>query len=387
MKAGSICLLAGSALAVLSCGCGQKPGRSAAATPPPSEARAGDLVSLPPGSPALQQIRIAAVQTREVPHDVLTAPGKVEVNPNRVSRVLMPVPGRVRAVLVKLGDPVAEGQALLTVESPEANAAASAFTQAEARLRQASSTQAKAEKDLARIKDLYEHRAAALKDLTSAENDLVQAEALVQQGQAEVREARERLELLGLKPGGQLREVTVRAPIAGKVMEIAVAPGEYRNDTAASLMTIADLSTVWITSNVPEGSIRFIQVGEPVSISLAAFPNETFAGRVTRIADTVDPETRTVKVHAELANPQGRFRPEMFGSIVHSHGVRVLPVVPAGAVVQDEQGPVVYREVAPGVFEKTKVTVEDPRDGFVPVLAGLRSGERVVVDGALLLGH
>jgi cobalt-zinc-cadmium efflux system membrane fusion protein len=387
MKAGSICLLAGSALAVLSCGCGQKPGRSAAATPPPSEARAGDLVSLPPGSPALQQIRAAVVERREIPSAELIAPGTVEVNPNRVSRVVMPVPGRVRAVLVKLGDAVSEGQRLLTLESPEADSARSAFTQADAKLRQALSTQAKAEKDLARIKDLYEHRAAALKDVASAENDVVQAEAAVEQNRAELEEARERLEVLGLKPGEQTREVTVRAPIAGKVLEIAVTPGEYRNDTAASLMTIADLSTVWITSNVPESSIRLIQVGEPVVISLAAFPNESFRGRVIRIADTVDPDTRTVKVQAELANPDGRFRPQMFGRIIHSHGSRVLPVVPAGAVVQGAEGPIVYQEKGQGVFEKTKVVVEDARDGLVPVLSGLQGGERVVVDGAVLLGH
>jgi cobalt-zinc-cadmium efflux system membrane fusion protein len=78
-------------------------------------------------------------------------------------------------------------------------------------------------------------------------------------------------------------------------LEIAVAPGEYRNDTNASLMTIADLKTVWITSNVPESRIRLIQVGERVDIELAAYPGEVFRGQVKRIADTVDPETRTIK--------------------------------------------------------------------------------------------
>ena len=326
------------------------------------------------------------METREIPEEVVAAPGKVEVNPNRVSRVLMPVPGRVHRVMVGLGDAVAEGQALITLESPEADAAISGMNQVRARHRQRLSAQAKTEKDMARIKLLYEHRAAALKDLINGENDLVQAQSEVQASQAEEEEARKRLEMLGLKPDGSEREVTVRAPIAGRVLEIAVAPGEYRTDTAASLMTVADLSTVWVTSNVPEGSIRLVQVGEPLEIVLVAYPNETFRGRVTRIADVVDPETRTVKVHAELANPQGRFRPEMFGSISHSHGLRRVPVVPASAVIQGGQGPIVYREQATGVFERVKVTVEAARNGFVPVLSGLRGGERVVADGALLLG-
>jgi cobalt-zinc-cadmium efflux system membrane fusion protein len=387
MRSKALAWLAASVLGLVACGCGEKTGKSVQASSPPAEARDDVRITLPPGAPALRQIRVAAVETREIPIDELSAPGKVEVDPNRVSRVVMPVAGRIRTVLVRLGDRVTEGQSLLTLESPEADSAISAFGQAQAKLRQAVSTQVKAEKDLARTKDLYEHRAAALKDVSSGENDLVQAEAAVQATQAEVEEARERLGVLGLNPAGDTREVTVRAPIAGKVLDIAVAPGEYRNDTAASLMTIADLSTVWITSNVPESSIRLIQVGEPVLISLAAFPDESFRGRVTRIADMVDPDTRTVKVQAELANPDGRFRPEMFGRILHSHGSRVVPAVPAGAVVQSGQGPVVYIEKDQGVFERTKVVVEDARDGFVPILSGLRGGERVVVDGAVLLGR
>jgi len=99
----------------------------------------------------------------------------------------------------------------------------------------------------------------------------------------------------------------------------------------------------------------------------------------------VDAETRTVKVQAELANPSGRFRPEMFGSIRHSHGPRSVPVVPLGAVIQTGQGAVVYRESGRGVFEKTTVTVGTPRGSYVPVLSGLRVGERVVAEGAVLL--
>ncbi len=387
MKGGIPAFVACGALSLIVCGCSENDSRNVHAVSRRVEARENGNPSLSPSSPALQQIRVAVVETRQIRNDVLSAPGKVEVNPNRVSRVVMPVPGRVRSVLVRLGDAVDEGQPLLTLQSPEADSAMAASSQAEARLRQAISSQAKAEKDLARTKDLYEHRAGALKDVTSAENDMVQAEAFVQQSRAELQAARGRLELLGLEPATSIHEVTVRAPMAGKVMEIAVASGEYRNDTAANLMTIADLSTVWITSNVPEASIRLVQVGEPVLISLSAFPGESFTGRVTRIAGTVDAETRTVKVHAELPNPRGRFLPEMFGNIVHSHGTRVVPVVPAGAVVQSEQGPIVYQERSPGVFEKVKVVVEDPRDGFVPILGGLTGGERVVVDGAVLLGR
>lgn len=362
-------------------------------TPPDSSLAPGvnrenghpEKVVLGPGSPKLRQLRVVAAGVLDVPTEAVTAPGRVEVNPNRVSRVLMPVAGLVRSVDVKLGDAVAEGQVLLTVQSPDAAVALAALSQAEARARQARSALAKAEKDLARIRSLFEHRAAAQKDVAAAENDLAQAQAEVQSADADVRQADERLQLLGLRAGSGTRDVAVRAPIAGKILEIAVAPGEYRTDTSASLMTIADLSTVWVTSNVPESSIRLIELNEPVDISLVAYPGETFHGRVTRIADSVDPETRTVKVQAELANPHGRFRPEMFGNISHSHGVRKLPAVPSGAVLLNGQGAFVYRELSAGVFEKNAVKLGALIEGYYPVVEGLRPGDRVVADGALLL--
>ena len=179
----------------------------------------------------------------------------------------------------------------------------------------------------------------------------------------------------------------MRAPIGGKVLEIAVAPGEYRNDPNTSLMTIADLSSVWVTSQVPESSIRLIQKGERIDIELAAYPGELFHGRVERIADTVDPQTRTVKVQTELSNRDGRLRPEMFGNIHHSHGSRSVPVVPANAIVQSEDGATVLVEESATEFERIRITPGENKDGVVAVLSGLNGGERVVTDGAILLSN
>ena len=372
------------ALALAGCGTGGEANKRPDTSVPVAVSPAGE-VALEPGSAKLKQIRVAQVEVREVSLEEIRAPGKVELDPNRVSHLLMPVPGRVREVLVKLGDAVLEGQTLMTIESPEAVSAAAAHRRSLAELRQAKSAQAKAEKDLSRIRDLYEHRAAALKDFSNAENDLVQAQAAVEQVQSQEEETRQRLEMLGLRPDGNPGSVAVRAPIQGKVLEIGVAPGEYRNDTAASLMTIADMSTVWITSNVPEGQIRLILPGERVEVELSAYPRELIHGTVKRIADTVDPETRTVKVQAELPNPGGRFRAEMFGRIHHSHGLRAMPVVPAAALVQEADGTFVYVEIRPGVFRRTRVSASEARDGVVPIPSGLRGGERIVVDGVFQL--
>jgi len=150
-------------------------------------------------------------------------------------------------------------------------------------------------------------------------------------------------------------------------------------------MTVADLSSVWVASDVPENYIRFIQRGERLEINLVAYPGETFAGRVTRIADTVDPQTRTVKVMAELDNSRGRFRPEMFGTIHHIESIRQAVVVPAATIIQEEGQSIIFVEKGPGRFEQMPVAVGKRRGDMTPVLSGLAAGQRVVVDGGMLL--
>src|SRR5262249_40088673 len=168
----------------------------------------------------------------------------------------------------------------------------------------------------------------AQKEVLGAENDFAQASGAVEASRAAHEQAARKLALLGLKPSDFHQRIQVKAPISGKVLEVAVAPGEYRTDTATPLMTIADLSVVWVSADAPENAIRLIKVGDRVALTFVAYPGEVFAGRVARIADVLDKDTRTIKVHVEMQNPQGRFRPEMFATMRHSAGSRPLPLVP-----------------------------------------------------------
>lgn len=362
---------AAAALCLIWCcaGCGRGPA-------PAPAAQAG-------GQPA--HLRTAVVETKEFAVDEIVAPGRVEVNPNRVSKVLMPVPGRIRRVLVNLGDAVTEGQALVVLESPEAGLALAAQVQAQSQVQQAKTTLARAEKDLDRARELNANKAAPLKDVINAEAEVDLARAALAQAQAGAEESLHRLGMLGLDPAHHTHEITVAAPIPGKVLEVSVAPGELRNDTNQPLMTIADLGSVWVTSQVPESSIRLVHAGEPVQIELLAYPGETFRGRVRRIADTVDEETRTVKVQAELDNRDGRLRPEMFARIRHSHGARRLACVPASAVLHSGGSAWVMVERGAGRYEKRRIETGESANGEIPVVRGVEAGERVVVDGAALL--
>jgi cobalt-zinc-cadmium efflux system membrane fusion protein len=360
-----------------------------AATPAetrPAATPAPNVVALPADSPMLAQIKRDRVRTMELPTDEVVAPGKIEANPNRVSKIVLPVAGRVSNVLVKTGDAVKKDQPLLTITSPDADAAMSAYLSAQANVTQAQAALGKAQADFDRASDLFEHNAIAKKEVLTAESALAQAKAAREQAQAAREQALRRLEVLGLRPGEFQQQVVLRSPLAGKVLELSVVPGEYRNDTSANVMTIADLGTVWVTSQVPESYIRFVQVGEKVEISLVAYPGDVFEGRVSRIADVVDPQSRTVKVQAEMDNRLGRFRPEMYGSIHHIESVTKTTVVPFAAVVANNDGhSVVFVETAPGTFEQRQVTVGRRAGDLVRVTAGVKDGETIAVDGVMLL--
>jgi membrane fusion protein, heavy metal efflux system len=389
-------LLLGSIFTLLA-GCEGK--QKAASIPSPTPQAPPGIVTIPPDSPKLAQIRVEPLRLVNLPAGEVTAPGKVEANPNRISRVPLPVSGRVTRVLVKLGDSVAAGQPIMMIESPEANDASanyaqseSVITQASATLTQANLATAKAKADYERAAALFGREAVSQKEMLNAKSQYEQSTAAAEQAAAAVEHAKvaraqafERLQLLGLKPGEAKPQVVVRSPLAGKVVEISVVAGEYRNDTTAPVMTISDLRTVWVTSDVPENSLRLVKAGELVDILFDAYPGEGFRGRVTRIADMLDPKTRTIKVMIELDNARGRLKPEMFGRIRHLEGMRETPALPVGAIIRDDGKNIVYVEQSIGRFERREVIIGNRSGDMVAVLSGVNIGERVVVDGAMLL--
>jgi membrane fusion protein, heavy metal efflux system len=369
---------------VAAAACGGAAARTALDPPAAANAEPG-VVSIPADSPMLQQLKRQTVTRQDLATDEVVAAGKIEANPNRVAKVVLPVSGRVTSVLVRTGDAVKKDQPLLTMQSPDADAAMSTYLSAQATLTQMRAALTKAQADFDRSSDLFEHNAIARKDVLSAESALTQAKAGVDQAEASLRQAQRRLGVLGLVPGDFAQEVVVRAPLGGKVLDLSVVPGEYRNDVSASVLTIADLSTVWVSSQVPESYIRFVQLGERVEIGLVAYPGEVFEGRVSRIADTVDPQTRTVKVQAEMDNRGERFRPEMYGSIHHVEAIAPVTVVPVSAVFEDGPKTAVFVEQAPGRFEERSVSIGKRAGDMVRVVNGLKPGDAVVVDGVMLL--
>src|ERR1041385_386859 len=189
------------------------------------------VVIVEKSSPKLSKIRIVEVATIDAPGSEIFVPGGLEGDANRISRVILPVAGRIAKVDVKIGDTVRQGQTVLEMQSSDADAAEAALLQAESAVLQAKAARNKAKADSERISDLYEHQAIAKKEMLSAQSELARTEGAVTQTEAAADLARQRIALMGLKPGQRGQLVAVPAPLAGKVLELAVAAGEFRNNT------------------------------------------------------------------------------------------------------------------------------------------------------------
>jgi cobalt-zinc-cadmium efflux system membrane fusion protein len=343
------------------------------------------VVIVDKSSPKLSKIRVAQVVTVDAPGAEVLAPGKLEVDANRISRVILPVAGRIAKVEVKIGDSVRQGQTVLELQSSDADAAEAALLQADSALLQARAARDKAKADSERIMDLYEHGAIAKKELVAAQSELARTEGGVTQAEAAVTLARQRITLMGLTPGVRGQLVPVRAPLGGKVLELAAVAGEFRNNTNDPLMKLADLRTLLMTCDVPESEARLCRAGAAVDLELTAFPNEHLRGRIARVEDTVDPQTRTVKVHAELDNSSARFLPEMTGRMRVSDAPRQLPAFEETAVLYSGGQPLVYIEESPGRFVERPVTLGPRVGNRCTALSGARPGDRIVVEGVIYL--
>ncbi len=357
---------------------------------PPSEQKTeiqGNLILLPQKALRRGEIQVLSVERRPLPQE-LRVTGRVQVNEDRAARVGSPVEGRVTRVLATVGDRVRAGQPLIALHSHELTAARSDYEKAKAALAQAEKARAYAHAEWERANRLLEAKAISRREQLRAAADLAAAEAELERARAEVRRAEEWLHHLGAWPEiGD--EVLIRAPIDGIVLERRVTIGTVVTPSA-DLMTIADLSTLWVIAQVPEPQAALIRPGQPVWVTVAAFPGERFAGRVTYIGELLDPQTRTVQVRCLVRNRRERLRPEMYATITIALGMTEPRLVVPGQAIEEIGGEsVVFVERGPGRFEKRTIrkglSVWTPEGEWVEVTEGLRAGERIVVRGSFLL--
>ena len=344
-----------------------------AAEKPQPLIRTGEQVTVPERSAVRSRLAIATVAARDIRRD-LVLPAVVEADPARLIKVLPPLAGRVIQLNAQLGQRVTAAQPLVVIDSPDLAGAYADYDRAKVALALALKTRDR-QRGLAKI------GGAAEKDMQQAESDYATAEA-------ELRRSEARLKQIGVEADttAQSRNVTVVAPMAGSVIELDVAPGAYWNDATASLMTIADLRTVWVTASVPETDTAFVAKGQAVDVAFPAYPGEPRQGEVLFVSDVLDPDTRRTKVRIAFDNPDTRLRPGMFANVTFHAPARRAAVVPTSALVLKDDRNQVYVETAPWTFEARNVEIGFQQGDEVVLASGVKPGERVVVKGGVLLG-
>jgi len=343
-----------------------------AAETPASITGSNGQITIPQGSPLRSALSFDTARTVTL-SDVVTATAAVESDPARTVKLFPPVAGRVVSLHARLGDPVHAGEPLVTLVAPEFTSAQADYSHALAAYRQARS-------NLAREHDLAQYGIAAQRDVEQAETDFSQADGDRQRATAH-------LALLGIDTAAALRDqaLVIRSPINGRVIDLSVGVGEFHNDPTVSVMTVADLGTVWLTANVPEKDIHGIHTGDRAIAVVSAYPADTIRGTVAIVGAVVDTASRMTKVRVTVANGNGHLKPGMYATVTFSGRPAPRVVVPATSLLQVSDSNYVFVEVTPWTLERHPVVVGQ-RDGDRTVVRdGVRSGQRIVARQVVLL--
>ncbi|MGK5038735.1 efflux RND transporter periplasmic adaptor subunit [Janthinobacterium sp. GB1R12] len=363
---GASCALALACSALAGCA---KP--TAAATPPAQAMHLDDgSIAVDKMSPLRQRLQIAAVQEQEIATQT-EAPGSIEAMPEKLVKITPPLAGRITRLQRALGDSVKAGDPLFTLDSAELSAAYADDSKAKSALLQA-------RQELERQKTLFEAEIAARKEYEAAQAAFAQAGS-------DAQASADKLAQYGAGARGSRRDYVLRSPIAGTVIAMDGAQGGYWNDINAPVMTVADLSTVWLSANVAERDLAQVAVGQTARITVDAWPGKAFEGKVAYVGAVLDPETRTVKVRVAIDNRAGTFKPGMFAHAGFAGASRRALLVPAAAVLQSGPSTRVMVERSPQVFTPRTVEVGASHGEQVEILAGLKAGERIVVKEGVLL--
>lgn len=354
---------------------------------------------------------------------VVRATGEVLANSNCLARVNSPVTGRASDIKVSIGDHVHQGQVLLTVRSNDIEQSQADLLQNEAQVRSdlkrdllqidsdINQTRAQitlSESTFQRINSLVEEKIASRADFerakTAYDKDTIQLQTLINKRAATISLSQERMKLMtepikqklhiyGASDAQinkliQTREidpvVAIVAPETGVISERNVNLGELI-DPSKVLFTVTDSHSVWLKADVFEKDIEKIELGDPIELEVDSFPGQKFRGKLNYLADSVNPDSRTLTVRAEVANPSNKLKPKMFARMNILVGEHKVLSIPKTAVQDAGSSKVVYVPVSPEEFEERKVALGSEAAGYIEVLHGLKAGERVVTRGCFEL--
>lgn len=347
----------------------------------PATAPAAAPGTFRPTAQQLKTLTVAQVGQHTFVSEELTE-GKIAVNADRATPVFSPYSGRVVRVIAELGAVVKAGSPLAMVDASE-------FVQAQNDLRTAAAQVKLARINEARRHALYEAKGGSMQDWQQAQTDLTTAGVALSA-------VRNRLRILGVTPADidALEEAksiqalaTLRAPVAGVVVDRQVGPGQYlQSGSSTPQFTIADTTTVWLIADVREADAGVVQLGEPLEVHVLAYPMRTFTAGITYVSPVIDPATHRLPVRASIDNRDGALKPEMFANFrIITSGASESPAVPEEAVVYEGEAAHVWVALADGTLAYRAIRTGRRNGTLIEVLEGLKAGDNVVIKGSLFI--
>jgi cobalt-zinc-cadmium efflux system membrane fusion protein len=331
-----------------------------------------DTIHFAENAPQLAFLQIKPVESYPEPlAESLNA--RLAYDDNHTARIFSPIAGRVLKITTDAGREIKAGGELLMLDAPD--------------YAQATADDVKAKADLQRKRQANERAGELLKVNGISLKDTEAADADFHQAEAEVQRADARLHNLQSVASVTDGKFVLRAPISGTISERQVNLGsEVRTDATNPLFVITDSKKLWALIDLPELYLDKVRVGQPVSVEVDAYPGEIFMGKVTVIAEALDPVTRRIQVRAELDNSSNRLKPEMFARATPVADNRHnMPRIPNTALFSQGLHSFVFVEQSPGVLQRRQVDLGLQSHEYSYVKEGLHVGERVVTTGALLL--
>jgi membrane fusion protein, heavy metal efflux system len=346
----------------------------AAEAPPPANI-------VPGADPSLftvdhpEQFPLAAAVERPSSSELVVT-GSVTPDVARNVPVVSLASGRVVAIHARLGDTVRKGQLLLTIRSDDVAGGFDAY-------RKAVADELLTRKQLNRAVDLYAHGAIAQQDLEVAQDAADDAKVTLGT-------ATEHLRLLGNDPDKPMGIVDIVAPTSGVITDQEVTnAATVQAYSSPSPFTISDLSSVWVVCDVYENDMAHVRLGDTAEITLNAYPDHPFKGKVSNIGAVLDPSIRTAKVRIEVQNP-GMMRLGMFArATFRGQTTEMHTIVPASAVLRMHDRDFVFVPAPDKKFRRVEVVSGDvltENTNLQEIKSGLKPGQPVVTN-ALVLDH
>lgn len=332
----------------------------------------GDTLIVSPSSNIAANI-VCSTVGRQAYAPTLSTTGVVTAIPSCYAEVAAPFPGRVVRSLVKIGQTVKAGTPLFEIS-------ASDYAEVVKRFIQSKSEMDMAKRALDRTQDLHNNKVASAKELDEAKTAYAMAMEEYHHALAVAKEYQ-----IDLNKAEVGQPMIVRSPISGRVLSNDLVIGEYLKEDAAAKVVVADLSKVWVKANVNEMDAPYVDGIDDVEVSLVARPDSVFRGRLTYTGGVLDPETRSVETIIECENTHRQLLPNMYARVnMHIQSLSSI-VIPKDAVLQNDKGRYVLREINDSTFVRTPVETMSINERLLRVLNGLNEGDRIVTEGAFYL--